>query len=129
MWKETLQDLERAIGSRPAIMFSYNFLEHADQIAREEWVAVARSQGIPTLFDTVADTPPPDRVWHPNHMRYGLVAFSSGKAIHGPQDVGLLFGRSDLIEAARLNRVPHAGNVGRGMKDSKKDIIAMWVAV
>jgi L-seryl-tRNA(Ser) seleniumtransferase len=126
---ETRKDLERAINERTAMMFSYNFREGTGKIKREEWVEVARRHNIPTLLDAAADTPPVERLWQYNKMGYDLVIFSGGKAIRGPQDAGLLLGRKDLIEAAKLNTAPHGGNIGRGMKVSKEDMVAMWAAI
>ena len=39
------------------------------------------------------------------------------------------WGRKDLIEAAKLNTAPRCGNIGRGLKVSKEDMVAMYVAV
>lgn len=49
--------------------------------------------------------------------------------MRGPQDAGLLLGRKDLIEAAKQNTSPHCGVIGRGLKVSKEDMVAMWAAV
>src|SRR5262249_44832156 len=56
------------------------------------------------------------------------VIYSGGKGIRGPQDSGILAGRRDLIDAARLNGNPHAG-IGRGMKVSKEAMVGLWVAL
>jgi L-seryl-tRNA(Ser) seleniumtransferase len=40
-----------------------------------------------------------------------------------------LFGRKDLIEAAKLNTNPHCGTIGRMMKVGKEDMVAMMAAV
>ena len=126
---ETRADLERAISPRTALMFSYNVYESRGKIRHREWIEVARSHGIPTFLDAASDTPPLDRLWKYNQMGYDMVAFSGGKAILGPQGTGLLLGRKDLIEAAKLNTAPRCGNIGRGMKVSKEDMVAMWAAV
>ena len=126
---ETLKDLEQAINPRTVMMFSYNVYENIGQIRRKEWLQVARKHNLPTLLDAAADTPPVDALWKYNHMGYDLVTFSGGKAIRGPQDTGLLLGRHDLIESAKLNTAPHARNIGRGMKVSKENMVAMWAAV
>ena len=126
---ESREDLERAINERTAMMFSYNFLEGESKIPQGEWVEVARKHNIPMLLDAAADAPPLGALWKYNKIGYDLVVFSGGKAIRGPQDSGLLLGRNDLIEAAKLNTAPRCGNVGRGMKVSKEDMVAMWAAV
>ncbi len=126
---ETREDLERAINDRTVMMLSYNFLEEEGRIPREEWVEVAKSHGIPTLIDAAADTPPRERLWEYVNMGYDMVIFSGGKAMRGPQDTGLLLGRRDLIETAKLNTSPRCWNIGRGMKVSKEDMVAMWATV
>jgi L-seryl-tRNA(Ser) seleniumtransferase len=62
-------------------------------------------------------------------MGFDLIAVSGGKAIRGPNDTGLLLGRKDLIEAARLNANPHCGTIGRMMKVGKEDLVALLAAV
>jgi L-seryl-tRNA(Ser) seleniumtransferase len=126
---ETTEELQRAINPRTAMMFSYNVHEDAGRIKRDEWVAVARRQNIPTLLDAAADVPPSDALWKYNHMGFDMVVFSGGKALRGPQSAGLLLGRKDLIEAAKLNTAPRCGNMGRGMKVSKEEMVAMHAAV
>src|SRR5204863_2535848 len=49
--------------------------------------------------------------------------------IRGPQSCGLLLGRKDLIEAARLNSSPYSDSIGRGMKVNKEELVGMMVAV
>ena len=126
---ETRDDLERAINERTVMMFSYNVAEGESKIPQSEWVEVARRHNIPTLLDAAADTPPLDALWKYNRLGYDMVVFSGGKAIRGPQDAGLLLGRKDLIEAAKLNTAPRCSNIGRCLKVSKEDMVAMWAAV
>ena len=111
------------------MMFSYNFLEGESTIPRDVWIEVVRRNNIPTLLDAAADAPPVDALSKYNRMGYDMVVFSGGKAMRGPQDAGLLLGRKDLIEAAKQNTAPRCGNIGRGMKVSKEDMVAMWAAV
>jgi uncharacterized pyridoxal phosphate-dependent enzyme len=126
---ETREQLEQAIHPRTAMMLSYNLHEPDGKIPRTEWLEVARRHNVPTLLDAAADTPPVDALWKFNELGYDMVAFSGGKAIRGPQGAGLLLGRKDLIEAAKRNTSPHCGTIGRGMKVSKEDMVAMWAAV
>lgn len=126
---ESRQDFEQAINERTAMMFAYNVHEGDSTIPQKEWVEAARKHSIPTLLDAAADTPPLDALSRYNQMGYDMVVFSGGKALRGPQDAGLLLGRKDLIAAAKLNAAPRCGNIGRGMKVSKEDMVAMWAAV
>lgn len=61
-------------------------------------------------------------------MGFDLVAFSGGKGLLGPQCSGLLLGRKDLVDAARINSSPFGG-IGRGMKVGKEEIIGLVAAV
>jgi L-seryl-tRNA(Ser) seleniumtransferase len=57
------------------------------------------------------------------------VAFSGGKGLRGPQSAGLLLGRRDLVEAARMNGSPNGDTVGRGLKVNKEEMLGMMVAI
>ncbi|HEV3436472.1 MAG TPA: aminotransferase class V-fold PLP-dependent enzyme [Gemmata sp.] len=126
---ETVADVTKAITGQTAVMFFMNVAESAGKINREEWVALARQKKIPTLIDAAADVPPINRIAEFFKLGFDLVAISGGKAIRGPNDTGLLLGRKDLIEAAKRNANPHCGTIGRMMKVSKEDMIALLAAV
>jgi L-seryl-tRNA(Ser) seleniumtransferase len=126
---ETRTDLKRAIGERTALMFFLNFAEPDGAIKRDEWLQTARANKVPTLIDAAADVPPVENLSVFNKMGFDLVAISGGKALAGPNDAGLLLGTKDLIEAAKLNANPHCGTIGRMMKVSKEDMIALLAAV
>jgi L-seryl-tRNA(Ser) seleniumtransferase len=126
---ETPADVGRAINPRTALMFFMNVAEAEGRIRREEWVTLARRHRIPTLLDAAADVPPLERLSEYNRIGFDLVAFSGGKALRGPNDTGLLLGRRTLIEAAKRNTNPHCGTIGRMMKVSKEDMIALLAAV
>ncbi len=126
---ENRTDVERAVGERTALMFFLNLAEPDGQIKLPEWIELARRFQVPTLLDAAADVPPVERLSRYNKMGCDLVAFSGGKALMGPNDTGLLLGRKDLIEAAKLNTNPYCGTIGRMMKVSKEDMIALLAAV
>ncbi len=126
---ETPADVRRSITERTALMFFMNVAEADGRIKRAEWVAIARQHQVPTLLDAAADVPPVERLWEYTKLGFDLVAFSGGKALRGPNDAGLLLGRKDLIEAAKVNTNPHCGTIGRMMKVGKEDMVAMLAAV
>jgi L-seryl-tRNA(Ser) seleniumtransferase len=126
---ETTADLKRAINERTALMFFMNYVEADGKIKRQEWLELARRHKIPTLLDAAADVPPVERLSEYNKMGFDMVAFSGGKALRGPNNTGLLLGRKDMIEAAKLNVNPHCGTIGRMMKVGKEDMIAQLAAV
>lgn len=126
---ETVADVEKAINSRTAMMWFLNYQAPDGQIQHEEWVALGKKHGIPTMIDMAADVPPVENLWKYNDMGFDLVCVSGGKAMKGPQSAGLLMGRKDLIEAARLSAPPRGGTIGRGMKVNKEEILGMYVAL
>jgi L-seryl-tRNA(Ser) seleniumtransferase len=126
---ETAADVDRAVSERTALMFFMNYLEADGQIKRAEWLDLARKHKVPTLLDAAADVPPAARLSEYNKQGFDLVAFSGGKALRGPNDTGLLLGRKDLIDAAKKNTNPHCGTIGRMMKVSKEDMVALLAAV
>ena len=73
--------------------------------------------------------PPIENLSKYTKMGFDLVTFSGGKGMRGPQSAGLLLGRKDLIEAARMNCSPNSDSIGRGMKVNKEEMLGMMVAV
>jgi L-seryl-tRNA(Ser) seleniumtransferase len=126
---QTPGDVRRAVNERTALMYFMNVTEADGKIGRQEWVALARKLKVPTLLDAAADVPPVECLSTFNKMGFDLVAFSGGKALRGPNDTGLLLGRKTLVEAAKRNANPHCGTIGRMMKVSKEDMVALLAAV
>jgi L-seryl-tRNA(Ser) seleniumtransferase len=117
-----------------------------------EVVAVARRHGLPVIVDAAAQLPPKANLRRFVAEGAGLVAFSGGKAIRGPQSTGILCGRADLVAAAALQQldmdvapetwrppeafiprqalagIPHHG-IGRGFKVGKEEIAGLVVAL
>lgn len=126
---ETREELERAINDRTAMMLFFNAANPNGQIKDEEFAALGKKHNIPTFNDAAADVPPKENLSKWTKMGFDLVTFSGGKGIRGPQSAGLLLGRKDLIEAARLNSSPYSDSVGRGLKVNKEELLGMMVAV
>ncbi len=126
---ETVEELERAINEKTALLSFINIQADKGKIQHEEWVAIGRKHNIPTLIDIAADVPPVSNLWKFNDMGFDLVVISGGKAIRGPQSAGILMGKKDIIAAARLHMPPRGFNIGRGMKINKEEILGMYVAL
>ncbi|WP_159466864.1 aminotransferase class V-fold PLP-dependent enzyme [Dyadobacter sp. 3J3] len=126
---ETLEDLEKAINEKTALMWFLNIQSDQGQIKHEKWIEIAKSKGIPTMIDMAADVPPVENLWKFNDMGFDLVCVSGGKAMRGPQSAGILMGKKNLIEAARLSMPPRGSTIGRGMKVNKEEILGMYVAL
>src|SRR5271166_6748542 len=126
---ETREELRKAVNPKTAMMHFSNFANEEGQIKVEEWVKLAKENGIPTFIDAAADTPPVSHLWDYANMGYDLIAFSGGKAIRGPQCAGLLLGRKDLVAYALLNNSPYEDTLGRSQKVGKEEIVGMVKAL
>lgn len=130
---ESAEEMEEAINDRTVMALFFNAaaqfggFEHS--IGHEEFVAICRKHNIPSFIDAAADVPPVDNLFKYTDIGFDLVTFSGGKAIRGPQSAGLLYGRKDLIEAAKLNHNPHSDSIGRGLKVNKEEMFGMMVAL
>jgi L-seryl-tRNA(Ser) seleniumtransferase len=126
---ETAEELERSISDRTAMLLFFNYQEPSGKIKADEFVALGRKNRIPTMNDCAADVPPVDNLTKFVKAGFDLVAFSGGKGLRGPQSAGLLLGRRDLIQAARLNTSPYSDSIARGQKVNKEELLAMMVAL
>jgi L-seryl-tRNA(Ser) seleniumtransferase len=126
---ETREEMERAIGPNTVMALFFNANDPVGRIGAAEFVEVCKKHSIPSFNDAAADALPVENLWKYTKMGFDLVTFSGGKGIRGPQSAGLLLGRKDLIEAARLNSSPYSDSIGRGMKVNKEELLAMMVAV
>jgi L-seryl-tRNA(Ser) seleniumtransferase len=125
---ETLEQYEKAFTDQTVMAQFFNAAE-GGKISREEWIQVAHKHRVPCLNDAAADVPPISNLWNYTQIGFDLVTFSGGKGLRGPQCTGLLLGRKDLIDAARLNNSPNSNAVGRGMKVAKEEIVGLVAAV
>ncbi len=127
-------------------------METPGTVSLPEVVEVAHRHGLPVIVDAAAGLPPRANLRHFISEGADLVAFSGGKAIGGPQGSGILVGRRDLIESARLQMLdmdvypqiwwagremlqsgrlagpPHHG-IGRACKVGKEQAVGLLVAL
>jgi D-glucosaminate-6-phosphate ammonia-lyase len=125
----TAEEMEKAINERTAMMFFYNAANPSGKVHHEEFIAIGKKHNVPTLIDAAADVPPVENLWRYTKMGFDLVGFSGGKGLRGPQSAGLLLGREDLIEAAKLNFGPDGDCLCRTNKVNKEETIGMLVAL
>lgn len=126
-------EMEKAVNENTVMALFFNgavsWFGVPDSINHEEFVSIARRHNIPTFIDAAADVPPVDNLFRFQKIGFDLITFSGGKMIRGPQSAGLLFGRKDLIEAAKINNSPNECPIGRPMKVNKEEIFGMYAAV
>lgn len=121
-------EMEKAFNDNTVMALFFNAAEKSS-ITHEEFLEIAKRHKIPTFLDAAADVPPVENLFKFQKMGFDMIAFSGGKMIRGPQSAGLLFGRKDLIEAAKLNHSPHEAPIGRPMKVNKEEIFGMYAAL
>jgi L-seryl-tRNA(Ser) seleniumtransferase len=123
----TLDELARALGPRTALAHGQaNLLGGGNPFTLRQFTEACHRHGVPVLIDAAADLP-----LRPNPylaQGAGLVAYSGGKILRGPQTSGLLLGRKDLVRAAWQVSSPHI-TFGRSIKVSKEEIVGLAVAV
>lgn len=121
-------EMAKAINSNTVMALFFNAAEKSS-ITHEDFLKVAKAAKIPTFLDAAADVPPVENLFKFQKMGFDLVTFSGGKMMHGPQSAGLLFGRKDLITAARANHSPNEAPIGRPMKVNKEEMFGMYCAL
>jgi L-seryl-tRNA(Ser) seleniumtransferase len=121
--------LERSINERTVMLMFLNSADPTGPIKAQEWADTGKKHNIPTFIDAAADVPPVENLSKFTKMGFSIVTFSGGKGIRGPQSAGLLLGRKDLIQAARMNASPNGDALGRGMKVNKEELLGMMAAV
>jgi L-seryl-tRNA(Ser) seleniumtransferase len=126
-------EMEKAMNENTVMALFFNgalsWFGVPDSINHEEFVAIAKKHNIPSFIDAAADVPPVENLFRFQKIGFDMITFSGGKMIRGPQSAGLLFGRKDLIEAAKLNNSPHECPIGRPMKVNKEEIFGMYAAL
>jgi L-seryl-tRNA(Ser) seleniumtransferase len=125
---ETMEEYEKAFNDKTVMTQFFNAGE-GGKITREDWIRVAHKHEVPCFNDAAADVPPISNLWNYTQMGFDLVTFSGGKGLRGPQCTGLLLGRKDLIDAAKLNNSPFSNTIGRGMKVAKEEMVGLVAAV
>jgi uncharacterized pyridoxal phosphate-dependent enzyme len=121
-------EMEKAFNSNTVMALFFNAADKSS-ITHEDFVKIAKAKKIPTFLDAAADVPPVENLFKFQKIGFDLVTFSGGKMMRGPQSAGLLFGRKDLIAAARLNHSPHEAPIGRPMKVNKEEMFGMYAAL
>ena len=126
---KTAEELENAVNEKTAMLWFLNANTDRGDIKWEEFVSLGKKHNIPTFIDCAADVPPVDNLFKFTRIGFDMVAFSGGKGLRGPQSAGLLLGKKEYIEAARLHTPPRGETIGRGMKVNKEEVLGMLAAL
>ncbi|MCL5026165.1 MAG: aminotransferase class V-fold PLP-dependent enzyme [Chloroflexi bacterium] len=122
-------ELEQAINEHTAAV-AYTvapWLGH-EALPLPQVVEIAHKKGVPVIVDASATLPPAENLTRFVKMGCDMVTFSGGKGIMGPQSSGILCGRKDLIDAARMHASPNHA-IGRPMKVGKEEIAGLVTAL
>ena len=123
-------ELDMALDDETAAVL-YVAGEHLSQgaLPLHEVIEIAHGRSVPVIVDAAAQLPPAENLWRfTRDLGADLAVFSGGKDLRGPQSSGLIVGRSDLIEACRMNGAPNP-RMGRPMKVGKEEMVGLLAAV
>lgn len=123
------ESLREVVNENTAMLFFLKPTQQGDNIPAERYIALARELGVPIFCDAATTTPPASNVVDGVREGFDLICYSGGKGLRGPYSAGLLLGRKDLIDYARLNAAPNDKSIGRGMKVSAEEYLGMLVAL
>jgi len=123
--------LEGAINKKTAAIahFTSPLCRLRAELSLENVLEIAKSHDVPVILDAASELPPLSNLRKWLDMGVDLVISSGGKAIEGPNDTGIIYGRKDLIESCVLQNAPNDVGIGRAFKVSKEQIVGLIVAV
>ncbi|MDE2847473.1 MAG: hypothetical protein OXO51_12250 [Gemmatimonadota bacterium] len=141
----TRAEYEAAITDRTALLVGLAYIEHQtrgvppfpvrhrqehdpETLMPLEIIEIGRRRGVPVMIDLASNLPPKENLTRYLEAGADLVVVSGGKGIRGPNSTGILAGRADLIEAARMQNAPNNG-IGRGLKVGKEEIVGLVAAL
>ena len=122
------EQLTEAMGQNTAALAYVFHPWNSCPISLEKAVSMAHDRDIPVIVDAAVTLPPATNLTAYIDQGADMVTYSGGKGLRGPQSTGILCGRADLIEAARLNNSPFKG-VGRSAKVCKEEIAGLLAAL
>ena len=126
---ETAADVRAAINPNTAMMFYLLNRPENLKIEAASYIALAKEFNIPIMCDAATTIPPVSNIFDTVKAGFDLICYSGGKGLRGPYSAGLLLGRQDLIQYARLNGSPNHRAYGRSMKVAPEEYLGMLVAV
>ena len=123
----SLEELEESI-TEDTCLIAFSAHREKMGVSLEKTVILGRKHDMPVLVDAAGSLLPRSNLKKYADSGADLVAVSGGKQIKGPNDTGILYGRSDLIEMAKLQASPFNG-LGRGMKVDRTQMVGLLVAL
>ncbi len=121
------RDIENAISEKTAAI-SCGAFSRGKSLPMKELVEISRRYDIPVIVDAASGVLPRSKITSYSTNGADLVAISGGKQIGGPNDTGILCGRKDLINMAKLQISPFNG-IARASKVDRTQIMGLLVAL
>ncbi|MBN1682757.1 aminotransferase class V-fold PLP-dependent enzyme [Candidatus Bathyarchaeota archaeon] len=121
-------ELDSAYNKKTTACYYYTARNLKGSLPLEKVIKIAHKNNLPVLIDAAAELPPKRKLRYYISQGADLVVYSGGKHIAGPNNSGILAGRSDLIKLAHLQSYPFNG-VGRAAKMSRETIIGLIAAI
>ncbi len=123
----TAKELEEAI-TDDTFLIAFSAHRERRGVSLDETVELGLKHDVSVLVDAAGSVLPRSNLKKFADSDAALVAVSGGKQIKGPNDTGILYGRHDLIEMAKLQASPFNG-LGRGMKVDRTQMVGLLVAL
>lgn len=125
----TPEQLEAAISPNTAgVIHLESPFKNLDVVQLPQSAEIAHAHGLPLLADAASMLPPRENLQKFTSEGADLVSFSGGKAVRGPQSTGLLIGKPEWVEYARLVNAPNP-TMARSQKVSKEEIAGLLAAL
>lgn len=133
----TKEDLEKAFSNRTAAVVYFMFDPQSGVLPLGEVIAISHERGVPVIVDAAAELPPKENLISFVKAGADLVLFSGGKDIGAPNDTGVILGKREFVRRC-MKLGPQSYErygtgsrvfIGRPMKTSKEDIVALAAAL
>ena len=127
------EHIEAAIGSNTAAIHYYAPGDRPGALPLEDIIRIGHSRDIPIIVDAAGEVYPTERLSMYADMGADLVAYGA-KYFGAVNSSGLLTGRKDLMEAARMHSFigfesDDISSFGRPMKLDRQEVIAVYAAL
>jgi seryl-tRNA(Sec) selenium transferase len=110
------------------VALAYVISERNYEFSLSDTTKAAKDAGIPVIVDASLVDPPIKGIKQVLAQDPDLVAVSGGKGFNGPNNTGILLGKSSLLSSARDLSFPNYG-IGRAMKVSKEQIVGILATI
>jgi len=121
------EQIEAAISDRTAAVACGAF-SRGNCLPLNEVVEIAHRNGILVIVDAASGVLPRSKITSYTSIGADLVAISGGKQIGGPNDTGMLCGKKNLVDMAKLQISPFNG-IARASKVDRTQIVGLLVAL